>query len=83
MRIPVMGPMTAIRWGRRLIYLVLFISFLVIYGHWDNPLTYTFLGSIVCLLIPLLFMLRDENWQEEDLLEREHDSSVAGSYDLE
>ena len=66
MRLSVMGPLTVIKWGRRLIYLVIFISLIVVYGNWHNPRTYTFLGSILCLLIPLLFLLKDEDLQEKD-----------------
>lgn len=84
MRFPSMGPQTVIKWGRRTLYLVLFISFLVVFGNFDKPYTYTFLGSIIALIIPLLFSLRDEDLEEEDdLLERANDSSIAGSYDLE
>ena len=66
LRLSAMGPQTVIRWGRRLIYVVLFISFLIVYGNFHNPITFTFLGSIVCLIIPVLFLLKDENWTEDD-----------------
>ena len=57
-----------IRWGTRLLYVVLFISFLVACGNWGVPITYIFLGSIVCLILPVLFFLND------DLEEIESDS---------
>jgi hypothetical protein len=63
-----MGPEIAIKWGRRLVYVMLFISFLIVYGNFTNPITFTFLGSILCLLITGLFLLKDENWTEEDKL---------------
>ena len=66
MRFSAMGPDDVIKWGRRVLYVVLFISLLVVYGSFDNPITYTFLGSIVCLIIPVLFLLKDENWEEEE-----------------
>jgi len=62
-----MGPQTVIQWGRRLLYVMLFISFVMVYGSWDKPWTYTFLGSILCLIIPLLFFLQDDKWEEEDV----------------
>ncbi|MHC4737069.1 MAG: hypothetical protein ACYTDW_21865 [Planctomycetota bacterium] len=61
-----MGPKTVITWGRRSLYVVLFISFLIVYGNFHNPITFTFLGSMLCLIIPILFFLKDENWPEED-----------------
>jgi len=61
-----MGPQEIIKWGRRTLYLVLFISLMMVYGSLDKPITYTFLGSIICLILPVLFLLKDENWTEED-----------------
>jgi hypothetical protein len=58
--------MALIKWGRRTLYVVLFIAFLIVYGRWDVPFTYTFLGSVLCLVIPLLFFLKDENWEDEN-----------------
>jgi hypothetical protein len=64
-RLSAMGPEEIIKWGRRLIYVLLFIALFVVYGSFHLPYTYTFLGSIVCLIIPVLFCLKDENWTEE------------------
>ena len=49
-----------IRWGTRLLYVVLFISFLVACGNWGVPITYIFLGAVVCLILPVLFFLNDD-----------------------
>jgi len=68
LRFPAMGPEIAIRWGRRVLYVVLFISLVIVYGNFTNPLSYTFLGSILCLILPVLFFLKDENWTEKDEL---------------
>ena len=69
MRLSAMGPEIVIRWGRRLLYVILFISLLVAYGNWDSPRTYTFLGSVLCIIMPLLFFLQDDKWEEEVPLE--------------
>lgn len=66
MRVSALGPEKIIKLGRWLIYVLLFISFLVVYGSFHIPITYTFLGSIVCLIIPVLFLLKEENWTEEE-----------------
>lgn len=65
MRLSNAGPELALKWGRRTLYLVLFISLFIVYGSLNEPITFTFLGSVLCLIIPLLFFLKDENWQEE------------------
>ena len=49
-----------IRWGTRLLYVMLFISFLVACGYWGVLITYLFLGAIVCLVLPVLFFLNDD-----------------------
>ena len=49
-----------IRWGTRLLYVVLFITFLVVCGNWGVPYTYIFLGSVMCLILPVLFFLNDD-----------------------
>ena len=59
-----------IRWGTRLLYVMLFISFLVACGNWGVLITYLFLGAIVCLTLPVLFFLND------DLEEIEGDSLI-------
>ena len=61
-----MGPELAIKWGRRLVYVVLFITFLIAYGSFHHAFTYTFIGSILCLMFTLLFFLKDENWEEDE-----------------
>lgn len=55
-----------IKWGRRLLYLLLFISFFVVYGSLGDPITYTFLGSMICLVIPVLFFLKDDSSMDID-----------------
>lgn len=66
MRLSTMGPMMAIRWGRRLVYVLLFIALVVIFGNLDDPRTYLFLGSLFLLTLPILFALRDDKWEETD-----------------
>jgi hypothetical protein len=64
-RVSAMGPEEVIKWGRRLIYVVLFIALVIVYGSFHLPYTYTFLGAVLCLVFTLLFFLKEENWTEE------------------
>lgn len=57
-------PITVIRWGVRSLYVLLFLSCMVVMGRWHLPITFTFLGSVFCLIIPVLFLLKDENWED-------------------
>jgi len=49
-----------IRWGTRLLYVMLFISVLGACGNWGGLITYIFLGAGVCLILPVLFFLNDD-----------------------
>ena len=60
MRLSNVGPRTIVKWARRSLYVLLFISFIVVYGKWHAPITYTFLGAILSLILPLLFSRLDE-----------------------
>lgn len=60
------GPLTLIRWGVRSLYLLLFLSCMVVMGRWHEPITITFLGSVFCLILPVLFLMKDENWEVDD-----------------
>ena len=42
-------------WAYRSLYVLLFISLVVVMGYWRLTITYTFLASVICLLLPLLF----------------------------
>jgi hypothetical protein len=64
LRLSALGPQTVIRWGRRLLYVMLFISLVMVYGNWDNPQTIPFLGATLSLIITFLFFLQDENWED-------------------
>ena len=48
------------KWGDRALYLLLFISWMVVMGYWHVPITYTFLGSVTVLIFILLFRKDDE-----------------------
>lgn len=52
------GGASLIRWGTRLLYVALFIALLVACGQWGNIRTWLFVGSVVCLDIPLLMLLK-------------------------
>lgn len=55
MHLSTIGPLAAIRWGERAIYVMLFISFLVVFGQFDKIRTWLFLGAVLCLALPVLF----------------------------
>ena len=54
------GPLEILCWGKRLLLIIFFISFFVVYGYFHVPITYTFLGSIVCLIVPAYLYLDEE-----------------------
>ena len=66
MRFSITEPEMIIKLGSFLLYVLLFISLTVVYGHFDKPFTFPFLGAIFALVIPVLFLLKDE---EEDKLQ--------------
>lgn len=47
------------RWGRRLLYVVLLIAFVVVFGQEANPRTFPFLIAILALILPALFAVRE------------------------
>jgi hypothetical protein len=59
LRVSTLGPKEIINWGRRLLYVVLFLSFLVAFGNYDKTFTFTFVGSVVALIVPVLCLLED------------------------
>ncbi len=63
MRVFPLGPVEIIHWGTRLLYVVLFLSFMIIQGYWLYLPSYLFLGSVIALVFPVLVLL--EGWEEE------------------
>ena len=55
-----MGPLEVMKWGVRSLYVLLFISCMVVMGRWHLPITFTFLGSVFCLIIPVLFLMQED-----------------------
>ena len=49
-----------LKWSERLLYIQLFISLLVLSGNWNNPQTFAYIGSVVCLVFSALFFIKDE-----------------------
>jgi hypothetical protein len=43
----------------------MFISLIVVMGYWHLSITYAFLASVLCLVIPILF-LKDVDAEEFD-----------------
>ena len=61
-------PIEIFKWGDRALYLMLFISCMVVMGYWHVPITFTFLGSVFCLILPLLFH-KEEAEEEREVAE--------------
>ena len=57
-------PLELIKWGNRALYLMLFLSWMVVMGYWHVTITWTFLGSVCALILPLLFHKEDPNKEE-------------------
>ena len=61
-----MGPLEIIKWGRRLVYVSLFIAFSVAYAMLPDPKTFLFMAGVAILAIIGLFVLNDkEKWLPE------------------
>ena len=56
-----------IKWGNRALYVLLFISCMVVMGYWHTIITYTFLGSVFALILPLLFWDEGEEDSEQEI----------------
>lgn len=56
-----------IKLGKFGLYVLLFISFVVIYGHFDDVRTIPFIGAVVALIISVLLFLKDEEPEKKDL----------------
>lgn len=52
-------PIKLIKWGVRSLYVLLFISCMVVMGKWHLPTTIPFLGSVFALILPVLFSFND------------------------
>ena len=60
-------PLEIIKWSFRLLYVLLFISSMVVMGQWHTIITYTFLGSALALLFPILFSRKTFESLETDV----------------
>ena len=61
------GALEILKWGQRLLLGMLFLSFFIAYGYFHVLITYTFLDSMVCLIIPayIFFELEIKDMEEE------------------
>ncbi len=55
-----------IKWGQRLLFGMLILSFFIVYGYFHVLITFTFLGSVVCLTVPAILYLEAEIKDMED-----------------
>lgn len=53
-------PEVVLELGTWLLYILLGIDLFMIWGSFGNPRTYTFISAVVCLIIPTLFFLKDD-----------------------
>lgn len=60
-----MGPLAVEQWGRRLLYIELFVVLIVISGQWHRLGTYLFLVSAFCFILPYLFFMKDKKRPDE------------------
>ena len=65
MCVSAVGPEIIIDWGVRLLYVSLFIAFTVVMGYWWYLPTYTFVGSIMCLVFPALLFFAEQEEEKE------------------
>jgi len=49
MRLSISEPLTLIKWGDRFLWVLVFISLMVVMGYFDTIITFTFLGSIMSM----------------------------------
>ena len=49
MRLSISEPLTLIKWGDRFLWVLLFISLIVVMGYFYTIITFTFLGSVMAL----------------------------------
>jgi hypothetical protein len=45
---------------------------MVVMGYWHVPITFTFLGSVFCLILPLLFS-KEETEERERIMSTKHE----------
>jgi hypothetical protein len=64
MHLSISEPLDVIKWGYRFLYLLLFVSLMVVMGYWQSSVTIPFLGAVLALLLPLIFS-REELLSEE------------------
>ena len=60
------GPLALIRWGRRLLFLTLFISCMIVLNLWHYPTTIPFLGAVISLIATGLCVVKEEEICRED-----------------
>ena len=53
-----------IRWGVRSLFVLLFISCMVVMGRWHEPITIAFLGSVFALILPVIFTINDADIED-------------------
>ena len=67
------GSLILIRWGVRALYVLLFLSCMVVMGRWHLPITIAFLGSVFSLILPVLFLPEIERYPKALTLDPSQD----------
>lgn len=75
-------PEVAIKWGVRSLYLVLFLSLMIVLNLWEFPITLPYIGAIVSLILTALFVVNNEAWDELDDMYIEDISGFDSSTDV-
>ena len=68
-----------VRWGKRSLYLLLFLSGLVTFNMFEYPITLPFIGSVFCLVFAGLSYIQDKDRQTIKNL-REIPESIANEF---
>ena len=54
-----------IKWGKRLLYFLLFLPLVLVMGYWHTIITYTFLGSMVLFVGSAIMFFEAEERERE------------------
>ena len=77
MCVPCDRPLRLIKWGVRSLYVLLFLSCMVVMGRWEQPLSIAFLGSVFALILPVIFTINDADLEELRLEQQVHTCTLG------
>ena len=62
---PIDKPVEILKWGHGALYVLLFISLMVVMGYWHIPLTFAFIGAVGSLVYVGFIWTNKEEDEEE------------------